>query len=150
MPSGFNVGDRASVYTRAPCQLDLHPSQSFACRLYVRAFHSFHDLRGTPRSKAYLMAGGLAALRDGTHLLTYGMSTERRWLVTSEGSKKGNELPKRRQADQQVDDTGKDGSCAEQRRYQVEVEQADEAPVEATDNKQNQSYEVQGLHMLSP
>jgi hypothetical protein len=42
MPSGFNIGDRASVYTRAPCQLDLRPSQPFACRLYVRAFHSFN------------------------------------------------------------------------------------------------------------
>ena len=53
MPSGFNIGDSASVYTRAPCQLDLRPSQPFACRLYVRAFHSFNGLRGTPRSKAY-------------------------------------------------------------------------------------------------
>ena len=74
MPSGFNVGDRASVYTRAPCQLDLRPSQPFACRLYVRAFHSFNGLRGTPQSKAYLMAGGPAALRDGTRLLTNRMS----------------------------------------------------------------------------
>ena len=47
MPSGFNIGDGASVYTRAPCQFDLRPPQPFACRLYVRAFHSFNGLRGT-------------------------------------------------------------------------------------------------------
>ena len=57
MPSGFNIGDGASVYTRAPCQFDLRPSQPFACRLYLRAFHSFNGLRGTPRSKAYTSNG---------------------------------------------------------------------------------------------
>ena len=74
MPSGFNVADRASVYTRAPCQLDLRPSQPFACRLYVRAFHSFNVYEARASSKAYLMAGGPAALRDGTRLLTNRMT----------------------------------------------------------------------------
>ena len=52
MPSGFNIGDRASVYTRA-LQLDLRPSQPFAYRLYVRAFHSFIGLHGRASSKVY-------------------------------------------------------------------------------------------------
>jgi hypothetical protein len=45
MPSGFHIGDGASVYTRAPCQLDLRPTQPAACRLYVRTFHSLNVLR---------------------------------------------------------------------------------------------------------
>ena len=71
MPSGFHIGDGASVYTRAPCQLDLRPTQPAACRLYVRTFHSLNVLRGTP------LNGEVVPLHSATGqpLLTNRMST---------------------------------------------------------------------------
>ena len=75
IPSGFN-GDSASAYARESWQLDLRPSQPFACRLYVKALHSSNGLRGTPVEGVHrLMAGWSRRVARRDHFLTNRMSS---------------------------------------------------------------------------
>src|SRR6476661_1774165 len=66
--------------------------------------------------------------------------------LAAAGLRRGVEAPQGGEADQDVDDARDRGAVAEQRGDEVDVEQADQAPVHAADDEQDHRDPVDGAH----
>jgi len=72
-------------------------------------------------------------------------------IATLNNSENRQELPKRRNSNQRIGDTRKDSArTSQQQAYGIELEQADQQPIQSADDNEEQRYGVQGTHLFSP
>src|SRR5690606_5295506 len=89
-------------------------------------------------------------MRAGVSVVTQAGSLFRNGLVELECPGQRRELPERGEADDDINQSRQRAAFAEYRRDQIEVEQADQSPVDAADDGQDQGCEIQGFHVRSP